>query len=210
MDKMVLSKLLDQHLSYREIAKKRGVSYTTIRYWVNKHGLKSSFKPKSWDMKKVRNAVKSSYTLSGTLKSIGLDPRGCNYKTLRKFIKELGIDTSHFTRKRQGTCESRYARPLSEILVKSGKTENTSRLKTRLLRDGLLDNLCKICKMKPTWHDKPLVLRLDHMNGDAMDHRLGNLRLVCPNCDSQLPTYCGRNMSTRGRSDKASVSKTEK
>ena len=39
-----------------------------------------------------------------------------------------------------------------------------------------------------------LVLELDHINGVGDDHRLENLRLLCPNCHSQTETYCGRNI----------------
>ena len=39
----------------------------------------------------------------------------------------------------------------------------------------------------------PLVLILDHINGNNRDDRLENLRWVCPNCNMQLPTTNGRN-----------------
>ena len=47
--------------------------------------------------------------------------------------------------------------------------------------------------MAAEWNGLPLVLVLDHVNGDPEDNRRENLRLVCPNCDSQLPTYKARN-----------------
>jgi hypothetical protein len=37
-------------------------------------------------------------------------------------------------------------------------------------------------------------LVLDHINGDARDHRLENLQIVCPNCAATLDTHCGRNI----------------
>lgn len=50
-----------------------------------------------------------------------------------------------------------------------------------------------ICGVSDTWNSAPLVLIIDHINGDANDNRRANLRLLCPNCDSQLPTYKARN-----------------
>ena len=35
-------------------------------------------------------------------------------------------------------------------------------------------------------------LILDHINGIRDDHRLENLRVVCPNCAATLDTHCGR------------------
>ena len=41
------------------------------------------------------------------------------------------------------------------------------------------------------------MLQLDHINGINTDHRLENLRLLCPNCHSQTPTYCGVNVKKK-------------
>ncbi len=35
-------------------------------------------------------------------------------------------------------------------------------------------------------------LILDHINGVRDDHRIENLRIVCPNCAATLDTHCGR------------------
>lgn len=40
---------------------------------------------------------------------------------------------------------------------------------------------------------KSLTLRVDHIDGNSDNNIENNLRLVCHNCDSQLPTYCNRN-----------------
>lgn len=54
------------------------------------------------------------------------------------------------------------------------------------------DGQCAICTLSE-WLSKPIVFTLDHLDGDAKNNSRGNLRLICPNCDSQLPTYKGRN-----------------
>ena len=51
---------------------------------------------------------------------------------------------------------------------------------------------CSICGLTE-WQNQKIVLILDHINGNPDDNRPENLRLVCPNCDSQLPTYKSRN-----------------
>lgn len=57
---------------------------------------------------------------------------------------------------------------------------------------GPLPNVCGGCGISE-WRASPLALHLDHVNGIGDDHRLQNLRFLCPNCHSQTETYCGRN-----------------
>lgn len=65
-------------------------------------------------------------------------------------------------------------------------------IRNAILREELIPYLCGECGIN-SWRDKPLTLRLDHINGDGRDHSLENLQFICPNCDSQSPTYCWRN-----------------
>lgn len=52
---------------------------------------------------------------------------------------------------------------------------------------------CKLHKPQPKWNKKPLPLILDHIDGNRLHNLPGNLRLLCPNCDAQLPTRGGKN-----------------
>jgi hypothetical protein len=55
---------------------------------------------------------------------------------------------------------------------------------------------CRFFSEPLVWNGKPLPLILDHREGNKFDNRPEMLRLLCPNCDAQLPTRGGAN---RGR-----------
>jgi len=56
---------------------------------------------------------------------------------------------------------------------------------------------CEICGTT-IWRGEPVPLLIDHVDGDWKRTVPDNLRLVCGNCDMQLPTYKNRNKG-RGR-----------
>ncbi len=85
--------------------------------------------------------------------------------------------------------------PLEE-LVRRGKSRGN--VKGRLLRAGLLKEECSECGLTE-WRGRVLVLHIDHINGQKHDHRIENLRMLCPNCHSQTPTYGGKNMKRNRR-----------
>lgn len=51
---------------------------------------------------------------------------------------------------------------------------------------------CEICG-NPHWLGKSIPLVFDHIDGNPMNWRLDNCRLVCGNCNMQLPTFSGKN-----------------
>lgn len=57
--------------------------------------------------------------------------------------------------------------------------------KLKLIQSGKLKNACAVCGLGPEWQEKELILILDYINGVQTDDRLSNLRLLCPNCNSQ-------------------------
>jgi hypothetical protein len=149
-----------------------------------------------WPQETFAHAVAQNNSISGVLAQLGSTVSGTNYGWVHKLVAEHGLDTSHWLG--HGHLRGKHHAwsvciPLEEILVERSTYTDRFRLKKRLLAAGLLRDECAICGIVE-WQHRKLVLQLDHVNGIGDDHRLENLRLVCPNCHSQTTTYCGRNI----------------
>lgn len=136
------------------------------------------------------SAVKESTSRKEVLNRLGFSSSRSAYAALNKRVADWNLDISHFTTGRQPRSWNK--KELKDILV-DGSAYNTRDLKRRLLRAGLLKELCGLCGLGPIWNEKPLVLQLDHKNGNRFDNRLENLRILCPNCHTQTATYGFKN-----------------
>ncbi len=142
---------------------------------------------------KFKSLVLKSESYTEILRFFGKENKGGNFRTLKARIAEENISTCHIdsTRKERFFNNQARAIPLKEVMVRdSGYSRGA--LKARLLKEGILINKCSLCDLKAVWHGLPLVFVLDHINGESRDHRRSNLRLLCPNCNSQQTTFAGR------------------
>lgn len=144
----------------------------------------------------LTEVVRKSKTTTEVLAHFGLCNIGGNYRTLRKRLDYEGIDYSHLPKGsgHNGIWLNREKRPLTEYLVKNTVFKKTRLLRNRLVAEGLMKEECVLCGQGSQWNGKALRLQLDHINGDRCDNRLENLRLLCPNCHSQTPTFAGRSL----------------
>lgn len=68
--------------------------------------------------------------------------------------------------------------------------------KTDSIRKYIMEqqsNVCQICHKPPVHYNKPLTFILDHIDGNWRNNFPSNIRLICPNCNSQTETFNGRN-----------------
>jgi Zn finger protein HypA/HybF involved in hydrogenase expression len=57
--------------------------------------------------------------------------------------------------------------------------------------------VCEECGIENQYNNKPLVLQLDHIDGNSDDNHPNNIRLLCPNCHSQTDTYAAKGQGVR-------------
>ncbi len=144
-------------------------------------------------------AVRNSVSWAGVFRELGLRPSGGNYQLSQDRAKRLQLSIDHFTGQahlKNKTHGWSKRRSLDDILVKNSSYSGSDNLKKRLIKAGLLEEKCHECNLTE-WRVCPIVLELDHKNGNNRDHRIKNLRLLCCNCHALTPTWRGRKNNKR-------------
>jgi|SRR5215203_1852833 len=147
-------------------------------------------------------AWKSARSVAEVGQTLGCNKNGSGYYTLMLAAEELGLNKDHMLGRAwsrgQTGIKNTNSIPLKDILVENSTYLTTSLLKKRLIKEGLLENTCLECGQLPEWNSKPLVLQLDHINGNRRDNRLENLRILCGHCHSQTDTFASKNRDQAG------------
>jgi len=153
-----------------------------------------------WKLSKddFRAVCSQHSSLAQIIRSFGLEAEAGNYNTLKKRIREDGTDVAHIkmglnsNRGRRFTVK--YTQENIAVAINDGVIKDNSTIRRMVLKWGLIPHeVCAICRLKPSWNGMSLTFVLDHINGKHSDHHLRNLRFICPNCNSQTPTFSGRN-----------------
>lgn len=142
-----------------------------------------------WSKERLEKAIKISTSYSETLRNLEIPTQGNNADTLKKYIEEYNLDISHFTFGKSKDLSGLSYIPVSEYLG-TNKYIATSKLKLKLLKEGLKENRCECCGITE-WNGKSLVMQLHHIDGNNKNNSLDNLQMLCPNCHSQTENYCG-------------------
>ena len=95
-------------------------------------------------------------------------------------------------------CQGKY-RWVNETIprIESGKCTNGS---TPVLKKYLIEKfgeICVECGQKSIHNGRPLVLQLDHVDGNSDNNYPKNLRLLCPNCHSQTENFGNKGQGSR-------------
>lgn len=146
---------------------------------------------KEYPLDKLEQAVAVSDSLADVIRWFNKPLYGSIYQHVGRLVKESGLDTSHFSHgKNQRVYASNARKSAQDILTVYPITHH--RIKASLLTRALVDlgisYECSQCGVSE-WNNEPLVLDVDHIDGNAFDCRAENLRFLCPNCHRQTPTF---------------------
>lgn len=193
MNKELLEKYCNNGLTIQAISRNENISCTAIRYWLRKFGLRT----KGWsniNKDELIVAIRDSESYNEVFGKLNRTSTSGNYKLLKRLILKFNIDVSHFlnTSELMIRLHSQKKIPIEDILVANSRTSRAT-VKKIILDNKLLEYVCCECGQHDVWLGKKMTLILDHINGINNDHRLENLRFVCPNCNSTLPTHCRKN-----------------
>ena len=103
-------------------------------------------------------------------------------------------------------CQSAHSLTKSIDNFNNGKTITNKSIKKCLTE--LRGYKCEICS-NHEWQNKPLTLEVDHIDGDPDNNFPNNVRLLCPNCHSQTPTFRVANQGNL-KSDRRSLSRRKR
>lgn len=114
------------------------------------------------------------------------------YATLDKYLKKFGIDYKG-NPSRKGFSHYSERKDINTYL-NGNTTIQASKLRTRLIEEGLKEEKCECCG-NTEWMGKKIPLELHHKNFNHYDNRLENLQILCSNCHSIAHEYC----NTKGK-----------
>lgn len=107
----------------------------------------------------------------------------------KKDCKYCGKEVNHSQTYCSKECNAKWIEERRKKFLENGQLSTNKTIRVALIeRDG---DICKLCSTSSMWNGKPLTLHVDHIDGNSDNNGPDNLRLLCPNCHSQLETSKG-------------------
>ena len=183
-DKKVLNQLINEEgLSYEKIGRQYGVSGAAIKKAAFRLGLSLP----------IRRSVNPKETFNkGIIKNEIKKCAECSKEYVNYSSKKSDCCSTECYNKQKHKIK--YQKIIDGYASIMRPNYNLRPFKKDILLEQ--DNCCDICKTDPSHNGKELIFIVDHIDGDASNNKRDNLRMICPNCDSQLPTYKSKNKNS--------------
>lgn len=192
------TEMLTSGFTYQEISKVLERTERAVKLKLNKLGMKSSLyalSPITSFSCQVCSTVISDYETSNR--------KFCSRSCSAKYNNALYVKRKSV--KKEKSClhcnklfisNNKYCSKNCCYMHKASIKAETNTFKTQnSLRRYVLEvqgHKCAECLLS-IWNGKPIPIELDHIDGNANNNSLDNLRLLCRNCHAQTPTYGAKN-----------------
>lgn len=205
-------KLRGMGFSYNKISEIIGCSKSVISYHCKNENLNSPISNKKIsdsviqsireDSKKLKfKDIAKKYNVSeSSVKRYAL-PKNKNKKIKKCINYGCGKIAKNKFCSSKCSCEYKHKKAYEDFLENNKKycygNYTPKNFKDFFLKEQ--ENKCLICGIEPKWMGSDLKFVLDHIDGDASNNKRKNIRLICPNCDSQTDTFKSKNKNSKRR-----------
>ena len=140
-----------------------------------------------YDKQQLASLIKESVSFTEVCRKLNKKPVGGTITNIKLMCNRWEIDCQHMTGQgwKRGKPDTKRKSP-EERLVIGKPTDHrveASKLRRALLESGI-DHKCKCCGISK-WNNQPLVLEIDHIDGQYWNNTKENLQFLCPNCHAQ-------------------------
>lgn len=128
----------------------------------------------------LEKIVSKSLSWAEVCRSLNIKAMTGSQSHIKSVCEHYEISFEHFTGQAWNKGKT-YTRKDALTYCFKGSTENSHRLKNRLIKDGYKMSKCEKCGIEE-WQGEPVVLELDHIDSDHLNNEISNLQILCPNC----------------------------
>lgn len=108
----------------------------------------------------------------------------CKPSTLKTYMSKWNITYKG----NQGSKGKPSNKKISAIEYSKKDIVISSKLRRKLIEDGLKENKCERCGLSD-WLGEKIPLELHHKDGNHFNNDISNLEINCPNCHSLTPNH---------------------
>ncbi len=137
----------------------------------------------------LTKAVMESDSFAEVCRKLSRKPVGGTVTNIKLLCRRWGISTNHMTGQawKRGKRALNRSSPDQRLIMGSPIDHRVCASKLRrVLLEIDIPHVCNCCGIN-RWNDQPLVLEIDHIDGQYWNNQRENLQFLCPNCHSQKP-----------------------